>query len=256
VSAAVQSLAAALVAPFVGSLLSVLVHRLPRGEPVALARSACPHCGRRLGALELVPILSWIWQKGRCRGCGGAIGLRYPVLELAALAVALISLILLPAEQVWPSCLLGWPLLAIALIDWEHLIIHDALSLPLVLAGPMLAWLLTPSPWQAAVVLDLCLGALIGFLVFAAIAWIYRKGTGREGLGLGDAKLLAVGGAWLGWQALPYVVLLAALGALTAVGWRALRGHRVERHEKIAYGSFLAASIWLVWLAVWSDVRF
>ena len=125
-------------APIVGSFLGVLVLRLPAGRPFALARSACPHCGTTLGAADLVPLASWVVLRGRCRHCSAALGAFYPGIEIAAVGIAAWATLALPGSLVWIGCILGWMLLAAALIDFRHLILPDALVLPLIPAGIVL----------------------------------------------------------------------------------------------------------------------
>lgn len=234
---------ALLVAPFVGSFLGVLVERLPEARPIARARSRCDHCGATLGARDLVPLLSWLVRRGRC-GCGKVrLSAFYPGIELAALAVALSATLVLSGWLLWASLALGWTLLALAAIDLRHYLLPDALTLPLIAAGLAVAWLIEPARlWAQA------LGAAAGFIGFAALAWLYRRLREREGLGRGDAKLLAAGGAWLGWQALPSVVALAAVVALAVALAGALLGAKLGATTKIAFGPYLALAIWLVWL--------
>lgn len=230
-------------APFIGSFLGVLVLRLPEGLPVGLTRSACPHCGRQLGARDLVPLFSWLLSRGRCRYCAASLGLFYPGIEIAALAVALWAASILPGGLVWAGCLLGWSLLGAALIDWRHTVLPDVLVLPLVPAGIGLQALLGGGGWP-----DHLVGALVGFGAFAAVALLYRQLRGREGLGWGDAKLLAAAGAWVSWTGLPSVVLLAALFGLAGAAVRRLAGHDMVATSEIPFGPALALAIWLVWL--------
>ena len=237
-----------LAAPFVGSFLGVLIRRLPRGESVALSRSHCESCGRTLGPAELVPLASYTLQGGRCRGCAAPIGRFHLAVELAALLVAAVAVAAFPwasaAGWLWGGCVLGWGLLALAWIDWEWLRLPDALTLPLILLGlGFTAWLDAPA------LPDHAIGAVVGYLAFRAIALAYRALRGREGLGRGDATLLAAGGAWLGWQALPLVVLGAAAAALALVGVRALRGRSLSAATAIPFGPALALAIWVLFLA-------
>jgi leader peptidase (prepilin peptidase)/N-methyltransferase len=234
---------ALLVAPFVGSFLGVVVERLPAARPIGLARSSCDHCGARLGARDLVPLLSWLARRGRC-SCGKVrLSAFYPGIELAALAVAVSAALVLSGWLLWASLALGWTLLALAAIDLRHYLLPDALTLPLIAAGLAMAWLIEPARLG-----DHALGAAAGFIGFAVIAWSYRRLRGREGLGRGDAKLLGAGGAWLGWQALPSVVALAAVVALAVALAGALLGAKLGTTTKIAFGPYLALAIWLVWL--------
>jgi leader peptidase (prepilin peptidase)/N-methyltransferase len=240
---ALETLAVLLAAPFVGSFLGLVIDRLPAGRPLAWGRSRCEACGATLAAQDLVPLLSWLWRRGRCAYCGAGIGPFYPLVELAALAVALSAAWFLSGWLLLASCALGWTLLTLAAIDQRHFLLPDALTLPLIPAGLAVAWAIDP-----ALLLPHLLGALAGFAAFAAIALAYRRLRGREGLGLGDAKLLAAAGAWLGWQALPGLVLVAALGALAVALARAVTGDRLSATMRVAFGSYLALAFWLVWL--------
>jgi len=233
-----------LVAPFIGSLLGALIHRLPRRLPMLLARSGCDACGTRLGPLDLVPLFSYALQRGRCRYCHHAIGWFHPVVELAALGVAAWAVLACETPQhVWITCLLGWTLLALGWIDVEWFLLPDVLTLPLLLAGLGVAVLSVPDDvfWHA-------LGAVCGYLGLRGMALVYRALRGREGLGRGDAKLLAAAGAWLGLAALPSVVLLAALAGLAVAASAAAAGRAIQATTALPFGAFLAASIWLAWL--------
>ncbi len=243
-------LAPVLVAPAVGSLLGVLIRRLPRGAPVALARSCCEACSTALGPLELVPLLSWLWLRGRCRHCRAPIDRFHVGIELAAGAVAAWAVWTAGDDtlRAWLGCGLGWTLLALAWIDLEWLILPDVLTLPLLLCGLAATWITVPDSLGEGALADSALGAVLGWLVFASVAAGYRALRGRDGLGGGDAKLLAAAGAWLGWQALPQVMLLAAVAALGgAATLRLVRG-RAFAGIKLAFGPWLAMAIWLVWL--------
>ena len=237
------SILALLIAPFVGSFLGVVVERLPAGRPIALARSTCDRCGKALAARDLVPLLSWLARRGRC-GCGKIrLGAFYPGIELAALAVAASAALVLSGWLLWASLALGWTLLALAAIDLRHHLLPDLLTLPLIPAGLAVVWLV-----DAGRLPDHAIGAAAGLIGFVLIAWLYRRLRHREGLGLGDAKLLAAGGAWLGWQALPSVVALAAVVALAIALAGAVAGDKLGATTKIAFGPHLALAIWLVWL--------
>jgi leader peptidase (prepilin peptidase) / N-methyltransferase len=232
-----------LAAPFVGSFLCVVIDRLPAGRPLAAGRSRCDACGAPLGAKDLVPVVSWLRQRGRCAYCQAELGSFYPIIELAALAVALSAAWALSGWLLPVSCALGWTLLTLAAIDQRHFLLPDPLTLPLIPAGLAVAFAIDP-----ALLVPHLVGALAGFTAFAAIGMLYRRLRGREGLGLGDAKLLAAAGAWLGWQALPGLVVVAAVCALAVALARALTGDRVSATTRIAFGSYLALAFWLVWL--------
>jgi len=231
-------------APFIGSFLGVLVQRLPTGMPVVFARSACPHCDRQLAVADLVPLASWLTSGGRCRYCDTPLGLFYPGIEIAALAVAAWAAATLPdLLLIWAGCLLGWSLLGAAVVDSRHLMLPDILVLPLIPAGILLHSWLAADVW-----IDHLAGALIGFALFAVISLAYRGLRQREGLGLGDAKLLAAAGAWVGWVGLPSVVMLGAVfGLVTALGIR-MTGREVGRVTELPFGPALALAFWLVWL--------
>ena len=231
------------VAPFVGSFLGVIVRRLPERLPIAWVRSRCDWCGARLRAHDLVPILSWLAAKGRCRYCHHTLGWFYPGIELAAVAVALAAILLDGGEGTWLDCLLGWWLLTLGWIDLRCWLLPDVLTLPLVVVGLVAAALLDPEQ-----LLDRALGAALGYLSLVAVAALYRALRGRDGLGRGDAKLLAASGAWLGASALPQVILLAALSALAAAGCLWLAGARLGAHSALPFGPFLALATWLLWL--------
>jgi leader peptidase (prepilin peptidase)/N-methyltransferase len=238
-----ETLLALLIAPFVGSFLGVVIDRLPAGRQLLLARSACDECGRPLRPGELVPVVSYMAHGGRC-SCGKVrLSPFYPAIELAALAVAASAAFVLSGWLMWVSLALGWTLLALAAIDLRHYLLPDVLTLPLIPAGLAVAWGL-----DAALLPGHALGALAGFAAFAGIGWLYRRVRGRHGLGLGDAKLLAGAGAWLGWAALPSVVVVAAVAALTLALAQALGGAKLALAGKLAFGPHLALAFWLVWL--------
>ena len=232
-----------LVAPFIGSFLGLLIRRLPEGSPIARGRSRCDACGATLRVRDLVPILSWLVAGGRCRYCRQPLGWFYPGVELAAVAVAVLAVLIDGGQRAWLDCLLGWWLLALGWIDLRCWLLLDALTLPLIIAGLAAAFLFDPDQLT-----DRALGAALGYLSLTAIATLYRALRGREGLGGGDAKLLAASGAWLGAAALPQVILLAALSALAAAGCMRLTGVRLGIHSALPFGPFLALATWVLWL--------
>ena len=234
-----------LVAPFVGSFLGVLVRRLPRGVSVVRGRSACESCGAVLGPLDLIPLLSALVLRGRCRRCGVPFSPVHWWMELAAVAVALVAVLAEgEAGAVWAGCVLGWGLLTLGVIDFQHLRLPDALTLPLLLCGLCATALLTPEalPAHAA-------AAAGGFLLLRAVALGYRALRGREGMGGGDAKLLAAAGAWTGPDGLPAVLLLAAALGLALALVERLRGRSVTATTAVPFGPGLALATWAAWLA-------
>lgn len=238
-----------LAAPFVGSFLGVLIRRLPRGEPVVLARSRCERCGHALGPAELVPLVAYAVLRGRCRTCRGRIGAFHPAVELAAAAVALWAALAAPdPATLWADCALGWTLLALAWVDWEHMRLPDALTLPLVPAGLLATLWLDPdgAPDGAT---DHAAAAALGYAGFRAVERLYRRLRGRDGLGEGDAKLAAVAGAWVGLDGLGPVVLIAASAGLAVGLLRAARRPGTPEGAlgaPIPFGPCLAAAIWVV----------
>ncbi|MEI9997221.1 MAG: A24 family peptidase [Rhizomicrobium sp.] len=230
-------------APFVGSFLAVVVLRLPAGRTVLFGRSACDACGHVLAARELLPLASYAFQRGRCGHCSAAIDPLHPAMEIAAFVIAAWAAFETEGWVLAASCLLGWTLLTLAAIDWRTGFLPDVLTLPLIAAGLAIAYLLDPGSLA-----EHAIGAAAGFIVFAVLSETYRRLRGRDGLGLGDAKLLAASGAWLGWGALPSVVLFAAIAGLALVLARRLTGHAVQAAARIAFGPALAAATWIVWL--------
>ncbi len=229
-------------APIIGSFLGVVIRRLPAGRPLLWSRSSCEKCGHPLAARDLVPLFGWLLAKGRCRYCGERLGWFYPAVELAALAIAVLALAVDGGGRAWLDSLFGWWLLALGWIDLRRWILPDVLTLPLILSGLLEAALFNARalPWRA-------LGAALGYLSLIAIAFLYRRLRGREGLGEGDAKLLAASGAWVGAAALPSVVFVAALGALLSA-FLFIRKRPLEAETPLPFGAFLALATWLVWL--------
>jgi leader peptidase (prepilin peptidase)/N-methyltransferase len=223
-----------------------MIRRLPEGRPVVFARSACDQCCQPLGARDLVPVASYLALRGRCRLCRARIAPFHLVVELAAVAVALWAVLEAgdDAERAWMGCALGWTLLTAAWIDAEHFRLPDTLTMSLLLLGLAVAWLADGLP----LALDHAIAAAAGYLLFRAVAATYCLLRGREGLGEGDAKLLAAAGAWVGLAALPLVVLAGALLgiALALLHW--LRGRAPSGLDRIPFGPPLASATWLVWV--------
>ena len=243
VLAQMHGLVLLLAAPFVGSFLSLLVVRLPAGEPVVTGRSRCPDCGHVLSVRDLVPMVSWLARRGRCRYCGADISRLYPAVELAALVIAGWALAVLPGWLAWAGAGFGWTLLTLAMIDARHFRLPDPLTLPLAPAGLAVAWLGDPSAIAGHVG-----GGLAGAGILALIAWVYRRLRGRDGLGWGDVKLFGALGCWTAWQGLPTILLYAALaGLLWALALR-LTGRHLTAATHLPFGPFLCWAGWLVWL--------
>jgi leader peptidase (prepilin peptidase)/N-methyltransferase len=226
-----------------GSFLATLVLRWPRGASLS-GRSRCDGCGVTLGPADLVPLLSFARLKGRCRSCGTAIDSRHPAIEAAAAAIGILALAAVPGPEGLTGALLGWVLLACLVLDLEHFWLPDALTLPLLALGLLLG----PAPLA-----DRLLGAALGGGGLLAIALAFRALTGRDGLGMGDAKLMAALGAWLSPAFLPPLLLVAALAGLAFAGVRSLRRPAGESpgdaEVRVPFGACLAVAGFPLWLA-------
>ncbi|MGE3772071.1 MAG: A24 family peptidase [Gammaproteobacteria bacterium] len=252
----------------IGSFLNVVIHRLPimldrewrrdctvlltpaavlpveERYNLATPRSCCPRCGSAIRAIDNVPILSWLALRGRCRHCGAPIAARYPVIEAVAGAMgALIAWRYGYGIAAPLAAVMAWCLLALAVIDYDTMLLPDSLTLPLLWLGLAANLFGVFVPLESAVI-----GAMAGYLVLWLVYWAFKLATGKEGMGFGDFKLLAAIGAWLGWPVLPSVILGAAgVGAVLGLAMIALRGH--ERSKPIPFGPYLAAAgfLGLVW---------
>jgi leader peptidase (prepilin peptidase)/N-methyltransferase len=233
------------IAPFVGSFAGTAAVRLAAGRSFVFGRSACPTCGYRLRPRDLVPLASWAALRGRCRACGAPISVLYPLSEIAALSVALAAVAGVPEDAPgWATCLLGWWLLTLALTDVLAFLLPDCLTLPLAGAGLVEAALCQP-----AAVSDRLIGLVVGYGAFALLAVVYRRLRGREGLGRGDWKLMAAIGAWVSWQALPAVVMVASATALGGA-LLGLFGRPIALAARVPFGAFLCLAAWAVWLGL------
>lgn len=240
---AVPILSGALVGLVVGSFLAALVVRWPAGRSVARGRSACDQCGTALRWHNLVPLFSFVAARGRCRSCGGWIDPVHPAVEAAAAVIGAAALAVAPSWQGLAGAVFGWMLLALAVLDFRHLWLPDRLTLPLFVLGLAAGLAGLPPP-----LLDRAIGAAAGFVALWLVGFVYLRLRGRSGLGGGDPKLLAAVGAWLGWAALPWVVLLAALAGLAAVSVQAVRGRPVGATQPLPLGTLLAAAGFAMWL--------
>ena len=232
-----------LVSLVAGSFFGVVVARIDEPASILTGRSHCDGCRRSLGARDLIPLVSWLVVRGRCRTCGMRLGLFYPLFELGAVAVAAWSVALATGWLVWVTALLGWVLLTLAVIDARHMFLPDFLTLPLVAAG-----LAVSAASDRQQLVSSAIGAAAGFLFVAMIRAAYRRFRGVEAIGLGDAKLLAAAGAWLGWQGLPSTILLASLTGLAVVSFRLMRGAEFSLGDPVPFGTYLCIGIWVVWL--------
>jgi leader peptidase (prepilin peptidase)/N-methyltransferase len=233
----------ALAAPFIGSFLGVLALRLPARRSVILGRSECDRCRHVLGPMDLIPFASFLMTGGRCRYCKAPVDRFHIVIEVGALAVVLWAATVTAGYVLLASVVFGWVLLTLGAIDWRTGLLPDVLTIPLLLLGLVATYLLAPSSLP-----DHLIGAIGGGVFFVAVAWAYRRLRGRDGLGFGDAKLLAAIGAWVSWTGLPTVVLFAALIGIAGAAVMAGRGGPPGGARRIAFGPPLALAAWLVWL--------
>jgi leader peptidase (prepilin peptidase) / N-methyltransferase len=251
----------------VGSFLNVVAHRLPRmmehewrrecrallelapapdapaDEPLSLLRPAsrCPSCNAAIKPWHNIPVIGWLWLRGRCAACRAPISAQYPIVEAATG--------LLSAYCAWrfgwtpalvPALILTWALLALTVIDLRTQLLPDAITLPLLWLGLLLSLGAIFASPKASII-----GAAVGYLSLWSIYQLFRLLTGKEGMGFGDFKLLAALGAWFGWQALAPIILLSSItGAVVGIGLILFRGH--DRATPIPFGPYLAAAGWLV----------
>jgi leader peptidase (prepilin peptidase)/N-methyltransferase len=266
----------------VGSFLNVVIHRLPvmldrqwraqaeemltesgaaapefQADPASAPppatynlvtpRSACPHCGAAIAAHQNIPVVSWLLLGGRCASCKARISPRYPIVELVTA--------LLSAAVVWrfgfhwqsvAALFVTWALVALTVIDLDHQILPDVITLPLLWLGLLasLAWHAGLAPPIPADPRSAILGAVAGYLSLWGVYWAFKLLTGKEGMGYGDFKLFGALGAWLGWQMLPLVLLLSAFtGAVVGIALIVARGR--DRNIPIPFGPYLAAAGWI-----------
>lgn len=264
----------------IGSFLNVVIHRLPimmerqwreqcaeleqpdhaatlpANAPdtakerfnLVVPRSACPACKAPITALQNIPIVSYLFLRGRCANCGVRISVRYPIVE--ALTGILSAAVAWKLGFGWPAVaglVLTWFLVALAFIDIDTQLLPDSLTLPLLWLGLLLS-LFAPAPGTAPIPVDMrssIIGAIAGYLCLWTVYHLFRLLTAKEGMGYGDFKLLAALGAWLGWKMLlPTVLIAAAVGAVAGIALLAARGR--DRSTPIAFGPFLAAAGWLM----------
>jgi leader peptidase (prepilin peptidase)/N-methyltransferase len=259
------------VALLIGSFLNVVIYRLPimmerewrkqcedfaeapatdlpEGRfDLVLPRSRCSSCGEQITALQNIPVLSYLILGGKCGHCKAPISKRYPAIELTtAILTAAVAWRFGFGWEAAAAILITWTLIAISVIDFDHQIIPDSLSLPLVWAGLLMSLF---HPLVGAEVLFVepkasIVGAISGYLILWSIYHLFRIATGKEGMGYGDFKLLAALGALLGWQMLHLIVLLSAVvGVIVGIGLIVLRNH--DRQVPIPFGPFLAAAGWI-----------
>ena len=254
----------------VGSFLNVVIHRLPvmmerewrsqcndlleletssdNEEAYSLIRprSRCPDCGHQISALENIPVFSYLALRGRCSECGTRISPRYPLIEM--LTAILSGIVAWHFGYGWPlaaALLFTWSMIPLSVIDIEHQLLPDAITLPVLWAGLVLSLFGVFVDSTTSII-----GAVAGYLSLWTVYQVFRLITGKEGMGFGDFKLLALCGAWMGWQALPAIIVLSSLvGAVVGISLILVRGR--DRNLPIPFGPYLAAAGWLALL--WGD---
>lgn len=208
--------------------------------------STCPKCNHKIRFYENVPLLSWLMLKGKCSQCKNAISIRYPLVELGT---TLLSLIVayhfgVTIETFW-VLILTWGLVALTLIDLDHMLLPDQITLPLLWLG-----LLININGMFVPLTDAVIGAAVGYMSLFSVFWLFKLLTGKEGMGFGDFKLLAVFGAWAGWQLLPLLILMASVvGAIVGISLMVFKDH--QRGQAIPFGPYLAVAGWVTLL--WGD---
>lgn len=257
----------------IGSFLNVVVYRLPKMmhntwyvecrefladelkgipakkiEPLTLSipNSTCPKCEHKIRFYENIPVLSWLFLKGKCSQCKSAIAIRYPLVEAAT---ALLSFVI--AHQFGVSVetllllILTWGLICLTLIDFDHMLLPDQIVMPLLWLGLLVNINGTFVPLSDAVI-----GAAIGYMSLFSVFWLFKLLTGKEGMGHGDFKLFALFGAWIGWQLLPILILMASVvGAAVGISLMLFKNH--QREQAIPFGPYLAVAGWVTLL--WGD---
>ncbi|MGE6792648.1 prepilin peptidase [Pseudomonas guineae] len=259
-------LCALLIGLLVGSFLNVVIYRLPKmmqrdwreqareilklpaeTQPetfnLVLPNSQCPHCAHEIKPWENIPVISYLFLRGKCASCKAPISMRYPLVELTCgLLSAYVAWHFGFTWQAGAMLLLTWGLLAMSLIDADHQLLPDSLVLPLLWLG------LIANSFGLFTSLDAALwGAIAGYLSLWSVYWLFKLVTGKEGMGYGDFKLLAMLGAWGGWQVLPLTILLSSLvGAV--LGLIMLRLRNAETSTPIPFGPYLAIAGWIALL--------
>ncbi|GAA6170495.1 type IV prepilin peptidase/methyltransferase PilD [Colwellia sp. KU-HH00111] len=261
----------------IGSFLNVVVYRLPKmmhntwyvecrefladeleqstAKPIkqltlSTPNSTCPKCDHKIRFYENIPVISWLFLRGKCSQCHNAISARYPLVEAAT---AMLSVVV--ASQFGVSLetllllILTWGLICLTLIDFDHMLLPDQIVMPLLWLG-----LLINLDNTFVSLNDAVIGAAVGYMSLFSVFWLFKLVTGKEGMGHGDFKLFALFGAWIGWQLLPILILMASVvGAIVGITLMVLNNH--QREQAIPFGPYLAVAGWITLLwgeGIWS----
>jgi len=251
----------------VGSFLNVVIYRLPvmmernwireckehsgeaadpeEQQPFNLLTPAsrCPQCDHRVTAAENIPVISYLFLKGRCSDCGTAISMRYPAVELTTAILSVITALHFGYSlQTLTALGFTWALIPLFLIDFDHQILPDSITLPLLWSGLLLSLLNLFVDSHTSII-----GAVAGYLSLWTIFHVFKLLTGKEGMGYGDFKLLGALGAWVGWQSLPVVILFSSVvGAVIGITLILFKGR--DHSQPMPFGPFLAAAGWMTLL--------
>lgn len=267
----------ALLSLTVGSFLNVVIYRLPKmmqqewyGEcrefladeisqvpakeqtPMTLStpNSTCPKCDHEIRFYENIPVISWLLLRGRCSQCKNTISARYPIIEISTMILSVVVAVFYGVSFTTVMVLLlTWALIALTMIDVDHMLLPDQIVLPLLWIGLLVNINGTFVSLDQAVI-----GAAVGYMSLFSVFWLFKLLTGKEGMGHGDFKLLALFGAWMGWQLLPILILMASVvGASVGISLMIFKNH--QREQAIPFGPYLAVAGWITLLygdAIWS----
>jgi leader peptidase (prepilin peptidase)/N-methyltransferase len=263
-----------IVSLMIGSFLNVVIHRLPimmerswrqqceafldedkdhsnREEAdkpkekynLIIPGSRCPHCGHQIGPLENIPVISYLFLKGKCSSCGQRISVRYPIIEaITALLSIIVAWQFGFSWQTAAGLALTWALIALTMIDFDKQLLPDDITLPYVWIGLFLAMFGVFADVDSSII-----GAVAGYLSLWSFYWIFKILTGKEGMGYGDFKLLAALGAWFGWQMLPVIILLSSfVGAIVGISLILFLGR--DKNVPIPFGPYIATAGWIAML--------
>lgn len=254
----------------VGSFLNVVIYRMPKmlhrswqheaamiledeerlqsldkEAEITLSKpaSTCPHCGHKIRAWENIPVISYLIQGGKCSSCKAGISIRYPLVELATAIIS--AVVIAHFGGNWTGLLalvFSWMLIALTMIDADHQILPDDLTLPLLWLGLLANYFGLFVSLQEAVI-----GAIAGYMILWSVYWLFKLVTGKEGMGYGDFKLLAALGAWMGWQMLPLIIILSSLVGAILGSIMLMRANK-EQSTPIPFGPYLAVAGWIALL--------
>lgn len=218
----------------IGSFLNVVIYRLPLGQSIVSPPSQCPKCGYQLRWYDNVPIIGWMLLGGRCRKCRNAISIQYPIVELiTALLFVIVVWMTPPGPLLVTRLLLVCILIALFGIDLEHQILPNSITLPGIVAGLLLSLIAPPG------LRDALIGVVVGAGILYAIAWGYYLWRREEGLGMGDVKMLAMIGAFLGWKAVLVTLVLSSFSG-AVIGVALIAAQRGTMKFALPFGTFLA----------------